>query len=187
MLAFMTTFLASFVAGLLGWTLLEYAIHHWLGHLPKGRILISSEHFAHHRDILYFTPLRMKVRGAVPVLGAAALVVAGTCGLTAAFGSVAALALGWTAYERLHQSIHVHGPRNAYSRWAVRHHLSHHFGLPGANYGVTTPIWDVVFGTWVPVRDVQVPKRHHASVPWLAGGDDPGRQTPAQPPAPPLT
>ena len=58
----MTAFLVSFVAGLAGWTLLEYAIHSWLGHLPRGRILISSEHLKHHSDILYFTPLRLRIR-----------------------------------------------------------------------------------------------------------------------------
>jgi sterol desaturase/sphingolipid hydroxylase (fatty acid hydroxylase superfamily) len=175
----MTIFLTSFVAGLFGWTLLEYVIHYWLGHLPKGRLLISSEHLAHHGDILYFTPLRVKVRGAVPVLAALLLVVGGTCGLTAGLGFTVAVALGWTAYERLHQSIHVHGPRNAYSRWAARHHLSHHFGLPSANHGVTTPIWDVVFGTYVPVRRVQVAKRFQAAVPWLVPACGAGREAPA--------
>ena len=175
----MTVFVTSFVAGLFGWTLLEYAIHYWLGHLPKGRILISSEHLAHHRDILYFTPLRMKIRGAAPVLAGLFLLVGGTCGLTAGLGFVAAVALGWTAYERLHQAIHVRGPRNAYGRWAARHHLSHHFGLANANHGVTTPLWDVIFGTYVPVRRVQVPKRFHAAVPWLAGARDAGSEAPA--------
>ena len=79
----MTSFIASFVAGLVGWTLLEYAIHFWLGHLPKGRILISSEHLKHHSDILYFTPVRLKIRGAVPVLAVLLLIVGGACGLPA--------------------------------------------------------------------------------------------------------
>lgn len=174
----MTTFLASFVAGLFGWTLVEYAIHYWLGHLPKGRILISSEHLAHHRDILYFTPLRLKVRGAIPVLAGLLLAVGGTCGATVGIGFVAAVAIGWTTYERLHRSIHVHGPRNAYGRWAARHHLSHHFGLPNANHGVTTPIWDVIFGTYLPVQRVRVPKSFEAAVPWLAGPGD-GRRAAA--------
>lgn len=164
----MTAFLISFVVSLLAWTLLEYAIHFWLGHLPKGRILISSEHLAHHRDILYFTPLKLKLRGAVPVLLAALLLVGGLLGLAAGLGSVAAIALGWTTYEVLHQSIHVNGPRGRYSRWAARHHLSHHFGLARANYGVTTPLWDWVFGTYTPIERVRVPARSLASVPWLA-------------------
>lgn len=164
----MTALLIGFVAGLAGWTLLEYAIHFWLGHLPRGGILISAEHLKHHRDILYFTPLRLKIRGAVPVLAVLLLVVAGTCGLPAGAGFVAAVAVGWTTYERLHQSIHVNGPRSAFGRWAARHHLSHHFNRPNCNHGVTTPIWDVVFRTYEPVRRVRVPRRSLASVPWLA-------------------
>ena len=168
----MISFIASFVAGLAGWTLLEYVIHYWLGHLPKGRILISSEHLKHHGDILYFTPLRLKIRGAVPVLAVILIIVGGTCGLPAGLGFVAAVSLGWTAYEWLHQSIHVNGPRSAYGRWAARHHLSHHFGRPNSNHGVTTPIWDLVFRTYAPVRRVRVPKRFDASVPWLASAFD---------------
>ena len=168
----MTSFVVSFVAGLAGWTLLEYVIHYWLGHLPKGRILISSEHLKHHGDILYFTPLRLKIRGAVPVLAVLLLIVGGACGLPAGLGCVAAVSLGWTTYESLHQSIHVNGPRGAYSRWAARHHLSHHFGRPNSNHGVTTPIWDLVFRTYAPVRCVRVPKRFLASVPWLASAFD---------------
>jgi len=168
----MTSFIASFVAGLAGWTLLEYVIHYWLGHLPKGRILISSEHLKHHGDILYFTPLRLKIRGAVPVLAGLLLIVGSACGLPAGLGFVAAVSLGWTTYEWLHQSIHVNGPRSAYGRWAARHHLSHHFGRPNSNHGVTTPIWDLVFRTYAPVRCVRVPKRFHASVPWLASAFD---------------
>ena len=168
----MTSFVASFVGGLAGWTLLEYAIHFWLGHLPRGRILISSEHLKHHSDILYFTPLRLKIRGAVPVLAVVLLVIGGALGLPAGLGCVAAICLGWVTYEWLHQSIHVNGPRGPYSRWAARYHLSHHFNRPGYNHGVTTPIWDLVFRTHAPVRRVRVPKRSLASVPWLTAAFD---------------
>jgi len=172
----MTSFVASFLAGLAGWTLLEYVIHFWLGHLPKGRILISSEHLKHHGDILYFTPLRLKIQGAVPVLGVLLLIVGGTLGLPAGLGCVGAVALGWSTYEWLHQSIHVNGPRGAYSRWAARHHLYHHFGHPDSNHGVTTPLWDWVFRTYAPVERVRVPKRSLASVPWLASAFDVGAE-----------
>lgn len=164
----MTSFAIGFVGGLAGWTLLEYAIHYWLGHLSKGRILISSEHLRHHGDILYFTPLPMKVLGALPVLALLFVAVGAVCGLRAGLGCVVAVSLGWAAYEWLHLSIHVHGPRTAYGRWAARHHLSHHFNRPPANHGVTTPIWDVVFRTHAPVGRVRIPKRSLPSVPWLA-------------------
>ena len=172
----MTAFTIGALAGLAGWTLLEYVIHFWLGHRARGRILISAEHLRHHGDILYFTPLRLKVRGAAPVLVGLLLVVGSACGPGAALGCVAAVSLGWATYEWLHQSIHVHGPRSAYTRWAARHHLSHHFQRPNANHGVTTPIWDVVFRTHEPVQRVRIPRRSLPSVPWLAASLESGAE-----------
>jgi sterol desaturase/sphingolipid hydroxylase (fatty acid hydroxylase superfamily) len=169
----------GFVAGLVAWTFLEYVIHFWLGHLPKGRILISSEHLHHHADILYFTPLRLKVRGAVPVLSTLLIIASALFGLAVGLGFVAAVAVGWTTYEWLHQSIHVNGPTNWYSRWAARHHLSHHFTRPNRNHGVTTPIWDIILRTYEPTPRVRVGRRHVANVPWMAAGLEAG---PARPP-----
>lgn len=169
----------GFVAGLAAWTFLEYVIHYWLGHLPKGKILISSEHLQHHANILYFTPLRRKLRGALPVLSVLLLLVSALVGIAAGVGFVAAVALGWTIYEWLHQSIHVHGPTNRYSRWAARHHLSHHFTLPQRNHGVTTPIWDIILRTYQPVPKVRVGRRHVASIPWMAAALEAGPARPA--------
>jgi len=165
----------SFALGLVAWTFLEYVIHAWLGHLPKGRILISSEHLKHHARILYFTPLALKVRGALPVLGVLLALVGLPFGLAAGLGFVVAVALGWTVYEWLHQSIHVNGPANGYSRWAARHHLQHHCGRPNRNFGVTTPIWDIVLGTYEPAPRVRVSRRLAASIPWLAPASEPRR------------
>jgi len=157
----------GFVAGILSWTLVEYAIHYWLGHLPKGRILISSEHLKHHRDILYFTPLPMKIRGAVPVLAALGAAATWLTGWQIAVGYVAAVALGWTVYEVLHQSIHVKGPSTGYARWAARHHLHHHLVAPRTNHGVTTPIWDWIFRTYQRPVAIPVRRRDLRQIPWL--------------------
>ena len=62
-------------------------------------------------------------------------------------------------------------PGGPYSRWTRRHHLSHHFSNPGTNHGVTSPIWDLVFGTYVDHGRIRVPRRH--APPWLI--DDQGR------------
>jgi dihydroceramide fatty acyl 2-hydroxylase len=163
----MTGIAIGFAAGLMTWTLLEYAIHYWLGHLPKGRILSSREHLQHHADILYFTPLRIKARGAAPVLAAALVGVGIGSGWGAGVAFSGGIAAGWTAYESLHRYIHVTGPRGRYSRWACRHHLYHHFQQPNANHGVTCPLWDFVFRTFEPVGQVRVPKRQLAKLPWL--------------------
>jgi sterol desaturase/sphingolipid hydroxylase (fatty acid hydroxylase superfamily) len=91
---------------------------------------------------------------------------------------VAAVAVGWTTYEWLHQSIHVNGPRSAYERWAARRHLHHHFCRPRSNHGVTTSLWDHVFRTWAPSDEVRVPQRSLESVPWLAAALAAGEEAP---------
>ena len=175
----MLTILLGFGVGLLAWTLLEYIIHAWLGHLPKGKILISREHLHHHADILYFSPLPLKIRGAIPVLGLLAVATGLTAGWPFAGGFVTAVALAWSFYEWLHQAIHVYGPTNAYMRWAARHHLHHHFTRPSRNHGVTTPLWDIVLGTHEPPAKVRVSRKHLAALPWLAATAQDGDGQPA--------
>lgn len=160
--------LTGLLIGLASWTLLEYIIHYPLGHLPKGKTLISSEHLKHHKDILYFTPRPTKLRGAAPLL----LILGGALtwlfGAFFAAGFTVAISAGWITYEYLHQSIHVRGPRTAYGRWATKHHLYHHFVKPNRNHGVTTPIWDFIFGTHDRIDKVPIRERDIETVPWLA-------------------
>ena len=69
----------------------------------------------------------------------------------------------YISYEVLHRRIHTHGPKpNVYSRWLRTHHLYHHFGDPRLNRGVTTPLWDAVFGTLCLPETVRVPAQRIA-------------------------
>ena len=168
--AALTHALAGLVAGAGTWTFLEYVIHAWLGHLPRGKTHVSAEHLAHHRDILYFVPLATKLAGAVPVLSIATGLAYAAMDLTFALSFLLALTAGWWSYEWLHQEIHVRAPKGRYALWATRHHLAHHFTHPAKNHGVTTPLWDFVFGTYVRVDKVRVPPAQRARIPWLANG-----------------
>jgi len=46
-----------------------------------------------------------------------------------------------------------------YGRWARRHHFYHHFHDPKVNHGVTSPIWDIVFGTYHKPDVIRVPEK----------------------------
>jgi hypothetical protein len=65
------------------------------------------------------------------------------------------------------QAIHVRGPRTRYARWPARNRLYHHFGKPNRNHGVTSPLWDLVFGTHDRVERVVLHARDVAAIPWL--------------------
>lgn len=154
-----------FLAGAMGWSLAEYGLHNWVGHLTRGRTGFSKEHLRHHADPWYFTPTPRKVRTAVPVL---ALIGAGFClglGLWGGLVFTVGFAAAYVAYEIVHRRIHTHAPRGPYSRWARRHHLYHHFSNPRMNHGVTSPLWDLLFGTYRRPQVIRVPERH--AMVWL--------------------
>lgn len=63
------------------------------------------------------------------------------------------------AYEVLHRREHTHPGIGAYGRWARRHHFHHHFADARVNHGVTSPLWDLVFGTYRRPGVIKVPAR----------------------------
>ena len=154
------------LAGAFTWTLLEYVIHRWLGH---HRSLVGNpfgvEHTAHHSKGNYFAPTWKKI--GVAVLIAALLIVPATylLGLQEGAAYVLGLMAFYGYYELLHRMEHVHAGIGAYGRWARKHHFYHHFHDPSMNHGVTSPIWDVVFGTLVRADVIEVPPK--LAMAWL--------------------
>jgi len=148
------------LAGVVTWTFLEYVLHRFLGH--DGRTqpnFFSREHTRHHGEGDYFAPAWKKgvaALAATAVIAPAAILLAG-----AAAGSAytAGLIGMYLAYEWLHLRAHIHPGVGRYGRFLRRHHFSHHFTDPKRNHGVTTPIWDLVFGTYARVDRIRVPRR----------------------------
>jgi hypothetical protein len=145
--------------GALTWTLLEYLIHRFLGHVHRTN-LFAREHLRHHAEGNYFAPAWKKVAAAVVfalLLGPpAALLVGVRTGLVYVLAVIGA----WLAYEWIHWWAHVHPGWTAYGRWVRRNHFAHHFHHPRLGHGVSSPVWDLAFGTWkaAPER-IEVPER----------------------------
>ena len=155
----MWTIALSFVLGVSLWPFLEYALHNWLGHVAQGRNAFSREHLKHHAVKDFFAPAYKKALAAAPVFTATCL--AG--GLVAGWANGAALTLGFVitylSYEIVHRRAHVHPPTGRYSRWVRRNHFFHHFESPKTNHGVTTPFFDMLFGTHRKPGVIRVPER----------------------------
>ena len=146
--------LGASMAGLAFWTLAEYALHRIALHrMPY----FSPMHGLHHASPLALigTPSWISVS----VLSLAILVPAWLClGFNVADGLTVGVMLGYWWYGLVHHVIHHHAntPSPSYFNDLRAWHMRHHYSPKSGNFGVTTPIWDHVFGTAISVRDKAV-------------------------------
>lgn len=162
--------LALFAAGVIAWSFAEYTLHRFAFHEQRGSWKGSVEHLRHHAGLDHragTTALSWTGIWLIGILGF------GPVGwLLAGPAGGVALGAGWVVgfylYEYLHWAEHRYPPRGRYGRWARRHHFHHHFSAPLMNHGVTTPVWDLVFGTYEAPGRIRIPRRLAAiSVAWM--------------------
>lgn len=137
---FAITLIFVFVAGLFAWTLLEYIIHGVLAH--SHRTFVTPLHNEHHVDPRAVFAMRAWIPTAIVLI--VLLTIFGMApGMIFLLGIVA----GFAVYEGLHYRIHFVAPSSSVEARLRARHLAHHTREPDAIFGVTTRIWDVVFGT----------------------------------------
>lgn len=151
--------LAALALGALSWTAAEYGLHRFAMHEMRGRGLASREHLQHHADVTYFSPTSKKLLSAAATTSVVLPVGVVTAGRRRAVVFTAGMIGTYFGYELLHRRAHTHPPRNRYGRWVRRSHFHHHFGSPMRNFGVTTPVWDKLLGTYDEPGIVTVPRR----------------------------
>ena len=138
-------FLAVLLTILLGmflFSFFEYAIHRWLFH-GSVRILAQG-HQAHHDDPMAYLAQPFFLPALILLALASvffllmppnySLILTGT------------VALSYTTYGLSHFIIHHHRFHFIPARnWAALHHIHHYHA--DTNFGVTTPLWDLLIGT----------------------------------------
>jgi sterol desaturase/sphingolipid hydroxylase (fatty acid hydroxylase superfamily) len=152
-------FVAAF-SGLLTWSFLEYVIHRFLGHDPRTRPNpFATEHVRHHIEGNYFAPAWKKALTAAAATVLLAWPATAIAGPIPGLVYVAGFVVAYLTYEIMHRREHTHPGSNAYARMARRHHFHHHFGDPKSNHGVTSPVWDMIFGTYQKPEIIRVPRK----------------------------
>jgi len=140
--------------GLFVWTLLEYGLHRFLFHIRfpiRNRVLhniINSSHLQHHAtprdpDIVLVKPLFGLVVSAV-LFGILYLI---SRSLFASAGVMAGVWTGFLYYEAVHYRVHFSLSSSGLIARQRRAHFHHHFTNNKQSFGVTSPLWDFVFGT----------------------------------------
>lgn len=131
------------LSGLVLFSFLEYCFHRWLFH-GSTRGVLEQGHRRHHQNPVGYDSLPFFLPP-LGILGLAALfatILPATFALLLSGG----LAVGYALYGLSHCAIH--GVRFRYPparRWAANHHIHHRHS--DKNFGVTTPLWDIVLKT----------------------------------------
>ena len=148
---------ASFAAGWLVWTLVEYLVHRFVFHMTfadtrDGKVTGFLTHGYHHQYPRDPTRLVLPPMMSVPIASAVFLlthVVLGGGGFDAGFAGFLA---GYVTYDSVHYVVHHTKKTTGVTGWMRRYHLLHHHDHEPARYGVSSPLWDVLLGTFQDAR-----------------------------------
>ena len=143
-----------FPLGVFAWTLLEYGLHRYVFHIwfqirnPKVREFVNASHLIHHAaprnaDKLLVRPAYGFTVSAL--MFAILYLLSGS--LFRAAGVLAGIWAGFLYYEAVHYRVHLTTAPSGFIARQRRAHFYHHFTNPERCFGVTSPLWDYVFGT----------------------------------------
>ena len=138
-----------YISALFFWTLFEYLMHRYVFHFINEKIWSKKFHYAVH-GIHHEYP-RDKERLFMPPLPGFALIFLLTGFFYLFFSNsvfifMAGFLNGWALYVSIHYIIHVYQPvKPVKILWT--HHAKHHYKDGNKAFGVSSPLWDYVFGT----------------------------------------
>ena len=139
------------LAGLFIWTLSEYWLHrkifHWDPDHPIGHRLHFIIHGVHHDHPNDRMRLVMPPGASIPLAALFFGLFWLVFGLPTAYPLFAGFLLGYLGYDYTHYYLHHFVPRSDLGKQLREQHMRHHFQDHRYGFGVSTPLWDVVFRT----------------------------------------
>lgn len=162
-----------FLGGLFLWTFVEYLMHRFVFHAPDhvmeethdivatlqpGEAVVPKlptwrhtfyfiAHGVHHDYPSDSSRLVMPPGVSVPLAVLFWFLFRWTFGALYAPAVFAGFVTGYLVYDSIHFAVHHFAVPTSAGRWLKRAHHRHHFLDPDEDYGVSSPLWDVVLGT----------------------------------------
>jgi sterol desaturase/sphingolipid hydroxylase (fatty acid hydroxylase superfamily) len=147
---------AGYLLGLFLWTLSEYNLHRFLFHYPpkteRQYKIFFLFHGVHHAQPQVKTRLVMPPVLSIPMAllfyGLFYLIFAVLLNAPLWIGPLTSGFLtGYLIYDLTHYATHHLPMRKGFLKFLKRYHLQHHYKTPDRRFGVSSPLWDYVYGT----------------------------------------
>ena len=139
------------LAGLFAWTLAEYLLHryvfHWTRDTPFGRRFHFLIHGVHHDFPRDKDRLVMPLGASIPLGLLFFAMFFFTMGARLGQPFFGGFVLGYLGYDGTHYAVHHFRQTTWIGKRIKRHHMLHHHADHHGGFGVSTPLWDIVFRT----------------------------------------
>lgn len=143
--------LSTLCTGMLLWSFLEYTLHRFLFHVKTTTYWGNTFHYllhgCHHKHPM--DGYRLVFPPAFTALFCAFFwsILRVACPYTAAPSVFGGGLLGYVIYDVTHYCLHHGAPVGLFFKKLKRYHLNHHFKVQTDGFGITSSLWDRVFGT----------------------------------------
>jgi len=146
------TFCGLFILGLFVWTFTEYVMHRYVFHyMPEDKPWAQRIHFifhgVHHDYPSDAKGLVLPPSVSIPLATGFYFLFNAILPANNVFGFFPGFILGYLFYDISHYAIHHFNFKGNIWKKIKQHHMLHHYQDPGKGYGVSSPLWDKVFGS----------------------------------------
>jgi sterol desaturase/sphingolipid hydroxylase (fatty acid hydroxylase superfamily) len=140
----------TFFGGMLFWSLFEYIAHRFVFHLVSRKKSLQKfaytlhgnhHHYPRDRQRLFMPPVPSVIIASV-IFGLMYLIMRQTT-----FMFFPGFILGYLLYGSMHYAIHAWNPPFKWMKGLWRNHHLHHYKNEFNGFGVSSTLWDHVFGT----------------------------------------
>jgi 4-hydroxysphinganine ceramide fatty acyl 2-hydroxylase len=145
------TIIPLFFVGVFLWSAIEYGIHRFIFHYPfkskAGQRFHFICHGIHHTDPRDPLRLVMPPSVSVPLAFMFYFLFSWSVGPLHTLALFPGFAAAYLFYDLNHFAFHHFSFRNRWWRKMQKHHILHHYQADSAGYGVSSKLWDTIFGT----------------------------------------
>ncbi|MCJ8165974.1 sterol desaturase family protein [Pontibacter sp. E15-1] len=144
-------FMGYAALGLFVWTLTEYVLHRFVFHyVPKAKWALRLHfifHGVHHDYPNDAKRLVMPPSASIPMATALYCLFALLLSGGELYAFFAAFLLGYLFYDISHYALHHFNFKGEFWMKLKKHHMLHHYSDATKGYGVSSSLWDKIFGS----------------------------------------